>query len=377
MYGDSAVELTKELVRIESFSVEGKQKITEFMYRKIMKETDADVRIIGRDTENPYVIAHYKNGEGCRLLLQGHLDTVSPGDMNEPLNPVEKDGEIYGRGSCDMKAGCACNYVTFKYACDHHLKGEVYLMYSTDEETYAQQTVDAFEKGLLPVCDLAVIPEPTSQNLMAAQKGNAWIKVTFFGRSAHASMPEAGENAIYMAVEFINQFKKFTSEKYIRNTHPLLGQAKMNVGMIEAGTEANSVPAECSIVIDKRYLPNETITDFQEEIDIVAEEVERTYPAFNYRADVIVDCTPMEIDRESEKFISVKKILEETIGRQIEVGVFGGWGEGGTLDKYQTDTIYFGPGSNAFAHTAEERVGIQAVKEVTDGLIAVLNNKCR
>ncbi|MEK4302608.1 M20 family metallopeptidase [Oceanobacillus sp. FSL K6-0251] len=376
MYEDVAVELTKEFIRMESFSVEGKQKIIAFMYHKIKEETDAEVQIVDGHTENLYLIAHHKNGEGYHLLLQGHLDTVSLDGVQDPLNPIEKDGEIYGRGSCDMKAGSASNYAAFKYACDHQVKGDVYLMYSTDEETYAQQTVSAFERGLLPSCDIGIISEPTNQTLMVAQKGNAWIEVEFIGKSAHSSMPELGENAIYMASAFIQAFQKYTEEKFKRNSHPLLGEAKMNVGAIEAGKQANSVPANCRIVIDKRYLPNETINDFQEEIDIVAKRLKDTYPVFRYQTNILVDCTPMEIDSSSEKFLQLKALLEKALDRKLEVDVFGGWGEGGTLAKYATDTLYFGPGNSIYAHTDEERVGIEAIKEVTSGIIAIVKSKC-
>lgn len=376
MYENLAVELTKELIRIESYSIEGKQKIIEFMYNKIKEETDAAVQIVDGNTDNPYLVAHHKNGEGYRLLLQGHLDTVSLDGVQDPLNPVEKASEIYGRGSCDMKAGCASNYAAFKYACDHNLTGDVYLMYSTDEETYAKQTVEAFEKGLLPSCDIGIISEPTNQILMVAQKGNAWMEVEFIGKSAHASMPELGENAIYMACEFIQEFKKYTTEKFKGNSHPLLGEAKINVGVIEAGVQANSVPSTCKIVIDKRYLPNETINDFQKEIDLVATRIKQIHPTFNYKTNVLVDCSPMEIDRHSEKFLQLKALLEKTLDRELKVDVFSGWGEGGTLAKYNTDTLYFGPGNYIYAHTDDERVGIKEIKEVTSGIIAIVKNNC-
>lgn len=375
MYEDLAVQLTKELIRIESFSVKGKNEIIRYMYRQIRKETQTDVRIMGENTDHPYLIARYENGEGPPLLLQGHLDTVSPEGMESPLNPVVEAGEIYGRGSCDMKAGCAANFAAYKYACDHQIKGSVYLMYSTDEETFARQTIDAFQKGLLPYCDMGIIPEPTNGQLMTAQKGNAWIEVEVKGKSAHASMPELGINAIYMTCEFIRAFKDYTSKKYRKNAHPLLGEASMNVGMIKAGTEPNSVPDTCSIVIDKRYLPNETIQDFYEEIHTAAETVKKEYPDFEYAAKLIVDCTPMEMDRSSDKFIHLKTLLERALERYVDVGIFNGWGEGGTLSKYDIDTLYFGPGNQIYAHSAEERVGIEAIKEVTQGLIAVVDKQ--
>ena len=374
MYENIAVELTRELVRIESFSIKGKQNIVQFMFNKIKQETSADVIIIDGESDNPYLIAHHKNGEGHKLLLQGHLDTVSLDGVEDPLNPIEKDGEIYGRGSCDMKSGCACNYAAFKYACDHNLSGEVYLMYSTDEETYAQQTLAAFEKGLLPQCDIGIITEPTNKTLMVAQKGDAWIEVEFIGKAAHSSMPERGENAIYMACEFILAYKKLTEEKYKKNSHELLGEAKMNVGVINGGIQANSVPSSCKITIDKRYLPNETIEDFKAEIDQVAKELKKNSPAFDHKVKVLVDCTPMEFDSSSEKFLKLKSILEKSLGKTLKVDVFGGWAEGGTLAKFNTDTLYFGPGDYFYAHTDDERVGIKEIGEVTRGIISIVSN---
>lgn len=375
-YEQLAIELTKDLIRLESFSLQGKKDILAFMYNKIQRETEASVRIVDADSDNPYLIAHHQNGEGYKLLLHGHLDTVSLDGVKDPLQPIERDGEIYGRGSCDMKSGSACNYATFKYACDYNLVGDVYLMYSTDEETTAEQTVWAFETGLLPSCDIGIISEPTHQVLMTAQKGDAWIEVEFIGKSAHSSMPELGENAIYMACEFILAFKNYTEEKYKQVNHPQLGEAKMNVGIINGGVQANSVPSSCKIVIDKRYLPHESIEDFIAEINVVADKVKECYPAFDCQAKVVVDCTPMELDSQSPKFLQLKSILEQELGRTIEVAAFGGWAEGGTLAKFDTDTLYFGPGNGIYAHTDDERVGIADIEEVTRGMIAIARQLC-
>jgi len=375
-YESLAVALTKDLIQVESFSVAGKQNILDFMYDKIKKETNAEVQIIDAKSDNPFLIAHHKNGNGYKLLLHGHLDTVSLDGVEFPLDPIERDGEIFGRGSCDMKAGCACNYAAFKYVCNQNLPGEVFLMFSTDEETYAEQTVTAFNRGLLPSCDTGIITEPTNQVLMTAQKGDAWMEVEFIGKSAHSSIPELGDNAIYMACEFILEYKKYTEEKYKQNPHKALGEAKMNVGVINGGIQANSVPSSCKIVIDKRYLPNESIDDFQEEIDQVAQRIKDKDPVFDYRTKLIVDCTPMELDSNSKKFQQLKEILELELGKKLEVDVFGGWAEGGTLAKYNVDTLYFGPGNQRYAHAADERVGVKDIKEVTKGIIAITKKLC-
>lgn len=376
MYEDIAVEVTKQLIEIESFSLNGKKTIVQFMYNKIKEETNAAVQIIDEDSDNPFLIAHHQNGDGYKLLLHGHLDTVSLDGMEDPLNPIEKNQHIFGRGSCDMKAGCACHFAAFKYACDHNLPGDVYLMYSTDEETNAQQTVKAFEEGLLPPCDIGIITEPTNEILMVTQKGDAWIEVEFVGKSAHSSMPELGENAIYMASEFIVAFKKFTEDKYKNNSHALLGEAKMNVGVINGGVQANSVPSSCKIVIDKRYLPNESIDDFIDEIDQVAQKIKENNPAFTYATKTIVDCTPMELDPHSEKFLHLKSLLEKELNCELPIEGFRGWAEGGTLAKYNTDTLYFGPGNFIYAHTAQERVKIAHIQDVTRGIIAIAQEIC-
>lgn len=116
--------------------------------RKILKEScDATVTVYDADTEEPYIIAA-KTCENPKfqLLLEGHLDVVSPEGMEHPFDAEIKDGILYGRGSVDMKGGCGSMLAAFVNACQKPLEGDLYLMFSTDEEYAGEEIKKALER---------------------------------------------------------------------------------------------------------------------------------------------------------------------------------------------------------------------------------------
>jgi acetylornithine deacetylase/succinyl-diaminopimelate desuccinylase-like protein len=112
----------------------------------------------------------------------------------------------------------------------------------------------------LPQADLAIIGEPSKLSLITSHKGSKWIKVAFHGKSCHASMPERGLNAVVMAAHFINALEEYTEEQFPERKHEFCGSPTINVGTIRSDNECpNIVPERCEIVIDRRWVPNETI----------------------------------------------------------------------------------------------------------------------
>ena len=134
-YENAAVTWTQQFCRINSFLGAGKREAV-FLAEKILKEScDATVTVYDADTEEPYIIAEkICENPKFRLLLEGHLDVVSPEGMEHPFYAEIKDGILYGRGSVDMKGGCGSMLAAFVAACQKPLEGDLYLMFSTDEE---------------------------------------------------------------------------------------------------------------------------------------------------------------------------------------------------------------------------------------------------
>ena len=256
-YVNASIAWTQQFCRINSFLGAGKREAV-FLAEKILKEScDATVTVYDADTEEPYIIAA-KTCENPKfqLLLEGHLDVVSPEGMEHPFDGEIKDGILYGRGSVDMKGGCGSMLAAFVNACQKPLEGDLYLMFSTDEEYAGEEIKKALEKGYLPKVDFALIAEPTGGTMATAHKGEAWIDVEFFGKSAHSSMPHMGKNAIYMATAFLQKLQAYLPELE-QMAHPLYGAPTMSVGVMEGGSTPNVVPPYAKMTIDLRYLPGQ------------------------------------------------------------------------------------------------------------------------
>lgn len=369
------IELTKKMVTFDTYVTKGKAEILNYIKGILSTETSAEINIYNEDKENPYLIAHLKSkSPEFTLMLEGHVDVVSPeGMVVEPFNPHENGDILTGRGVTDMKSGCAAMLTAFVAASKStERKGDIYLVYTTDEEYAGAEVIEIMEKKLIPNCDFVMIAEPTDEVLCTAHKGNAWVDVEFFGKSAHASTPELGINSIYMASEFICRYKKYTDELYAKQEDEIHGKPTLNVGVINGGTEPNIVPAYTKVRLDKRYLPGDNIENFIKEIEIVTEECKKENPEFNSKINIVVDCSAVILDRNND----ILKEVRTAIGEKCELGVFPGWGEGGYINKYGLPVVYFGPGDVKYAHTKDEQCSISQIIRVTEAYYNVIKKLC-
>ncbi len=375
---DKVVELTKKLISFNSYEAEGKQQLLLWLKTYLMQEVpEAKVTVYDMETPEPYLIAVLPcEKPSFRLLLQGHIDVVSPEGMEEPFLAKEADGKIFGRGASDMKSGCACSIVAFLEAAKCKRSGQVWLAFSSDEEYQAAEMVKAFQSQQLPVMDLAVIAECTSGKMSVAHKGNAWLQVEFLGKSAHASNPALGKNAIYMANSFLTKLVQYLEHAYDQQEDPICGKPVMNVGVIEGGSAPNVVPPKCTIKIDKRYLPGDTVDTFFQEIEAPLQQCKEEDDSFESRTSLIVDCTPLKFDVNTPLCQRVMSAIDAVRTEQIEVSFLPGWGEGGFIQNFGIPTFYLGPGLMEEAHTPTEYVVINDMVEVAEELFQIVVETC-
>jgi acetylornithine deacetylase len=151
-------------------------------------------------------------GGGRSLLINGHVDVVSPGEherwASPPFSAEIRDGRIYGRGAVDMKGGVGAALFALEAirACEIELAGDVIFEAVPDEETCAMGTIAAIARGYR--ADAGLVPEPTRLNLWIATRGLLHGTLTVPGRSAHAEMNQppwqegGGVNAIQKTMSY-------------------------------------------------------------------------------------------------------------------------------------------------------------------------------
>ncbi|MGE5170416.1 MAG: M20 family metallopeptidase [Rudaea sp.] len=193
------------------------------------------------------------------LGFTGHMDTVPLGAVpwkRDAFGASLEGGKLYGRGASDMKSGVAA-FVVAALALAERLRDSpgVTLVLTADEECGCGGAAHLVQKtNLLGKVGALVVGEPTANYPLVGHKGALWLEARTSGITAHGSMPERGDNAIYKAVDAIGALRQFD---FGTPAHPLMGPPTLNVGTLHGGININSVPDRATIGIDIRTIPGQ------------------------------------------------------------------------------------------------------------------------
>ncbi len=186
------------------------------------------------------------------LLLNSHHDTVKPAPSYtiDPFSPLHSDGRIYGLGSNDAGGSVAALTETFILLNRRRLGVNLILAITAEEEVSGNNGIELllrhFKSENIKI-DMAIVGEPTSMQPAIAERGLMVLDGIATGVSGHAARNE-GVNAIYRAMADIDRLRDFRFDR----TSPTLGDIKVSVTQINAGTQHNVVPDRCSFVVDVR-----------------------------------------------------------------------------------------------------------------------------
>jgi acetylornithine deacetylase len=203
----------------------------------------------------PNFIARFPSTPGApRLLIVGHLDTVSAAGMDTPFAAEIRDERIWGRGACDDKGPLATALGTLLQLHEQgrELRYEVILAATIDEECSLAGA--AALKGLIGSWDLCLCLEPTGLTMVKAHKRVYRCRITARGKAVHSSAPDLGDNAILTMMEIIKDLQLFEF-RLTRHKNPELGKATLAVTQIRGGASINTIPDQCEIAVDVRLLP--------------------------------------------------------------------------------------------------------------------------
>ncbi len=228
-----------------------------------------------------------RNETGKSLILNGHVDVVPVGPLDmwqqPPFEPHIDGDLLYGRGSGDMKAGIAANLFALDAlrSLGYQPAATVYVQSVTEEECTGNGALSALVRGYR--ADAAIIPEPMNNALVRTNVGVIWFRVHVKGRPVHVADASSGANAIDAAAYLIGALKEFeTSRNAIKSEFPhfaeLAKPINVNVGKIEGGDWASSVPAWCSFDVRTGLYPGEDARQGAREIEDFLRQASGTHP---------------------------------------------------------------------------------------------------
>ncbi len=323
-------------------------------------------------SNRPNVIARLPGRDPSRrVILEAHMDTVSVQGMSiPPFEPRVADGKLFGRGSCDTKAGLAA---MMHAVASLHEDGisppcEVWMAAVVDEEFSYRGVVKLCEELAVhgaPAALAALVAEPTGMRAVIASKGVLRWCIVVRGKAAHSGMPHLGVNAITHMARVVLAIEE-DHQRVAAKVHPLLGPATVNVGIIRGGVQVNFVPDTCAIEIDRRLLPGETAAAVLAHYQILLDGLKARHPTLDavMEPPMLTDGT-LETPADSTPAKLARSVLADMGLDAALCGVpFGS--DASKLSRAGIPSLVIGPGSIDQAHAADEFVDLAQVEQAIE-----------
>ena len=357
------IELTQEMVRLNSCNPPGNEKAMADFLSDLLPRYGFSLRTHDFQPNRPNIIASYDWGPGPRLAMTGHLDTVPFGNAPWSHDPVsgeivgsKDEARIMGRGSSDMKAGLAAMIAsTCDLIAEGGLKGGVDIIFCAAEETGCEGSEAMARDGVIGAADALLVSEPTGNKLCLGHKGAMWLEAKATGKSAHGSMPDAGDNAIYKAVRAISRLLDYSFKV---EPHYMLGMPTFSVGTFNGGTKVNMIPDLAGFSIDVRTIPGQSREAAKAELSaVLGADIELSGEESGAGS--------LWADQDDPFVKLVGGVLEDILGQKPKYGGLPYFTDGANLAPEMGDppVIILGPGEARQAHQTDEYCYAHKVQE--------------
>jgi acetylornithine deacetylase len=341
----SAINLLKQLISIESFSKE-EDKTADAIQTWLFQYG------IPTERDGNNIFAKNKHWEESKptLLLNSHHDTVKPNTAytKDPFHPHMEDGKLFGLGSNDAGGPLVSLLATFVhfYHADN-LNHNILMVASAEEENAGENSLRRLLPKLPPI-NVAIVGEPTLMQLAIAEKGLVVFDAVIRGTPSHAAHPN-DDNAIYHTIEVLDWFRNYKFEK----STEALGEVKMTVTQINAGTQHNVVPAQVDLVVDVRV--NDAYTNKE-----IADQLKKDAPCELKERSLRLNSSKIDKDHPLVK-------SGTTLGRTT-------YGSPTLSDQaaLSCQSLKLGPGDSTRSHSADEYIYVHEIEEGIDLYIKIL-----
>ncbi len=372
-YQDEMLEFIKKLISIPTENPPGNsygkcidvisEKLDEIglAYNKIEIPTD--------DKVNPNYALQSFFGTGKETLhFHGHYDVVPASDPSQ-FEPYIEKGNLFGRGSSDMKSGLAVMIYAVKALkdCNVELNGKVGLTFVPDEETggkFGSQYLA--QSGYLGKDGIGLLtPEPSSGIIWNANRGAISMKVTIKGKPAHVGLHYKGINAFEQMIEVVNSLMELKKEVGKRKTNfniqPEMSRSSIFLlgGETRGGTNFNVVPEECSFTIDRRINPEEILDTEKKQILEILEMHKNN--GINIEVDIFQEGDSTGISEDVPLAKSLVACITEVKKKTPVLELCPGLLENRFYAKLGMPTFAYGPGLLSVSHGPNEFIKIKDI----------------
>ncbi|MBO9454524.1 acetylornithine deacetylase/succinyl-diaminopimelate desuccinylase family protein [Paracoccus sp. R12_1] len=403
---DQLVALTQDLIRIPTLNPPGRHylDICEYLQARLSRQgwRCEMVRATGSpgdsETYPRWNIVARRQGarRGDCVHFNSHHDVVEVGHgwTRDPFGAQLDGDRIYGRGSCDMKGGLAASIIAaeaFVATYPDHA-GSIEISATADEESGGYGGVAYLaQQGAFAHVDHVIIPEPLHKDrICLGHRGVWWAEIETQGRIAHGSMPFLGDCAVRHMGAVLAEMEA-TLWPLLSGKHtemPVIPEgarsSTLNINSLHGGAAEQDtgytglptpcVPDRCRIVIDRRFLIEEDLTEVKAEVTALLERVKAQRPSFRYEVRDLFEVVPSMTDKDAPVVTTTARAIQNVLGREAGYVV-----SPGTYDQKHIDRIgklknciAYGPGVLDLAHQPDEWIGVQDMLDSAKVMALVL-----
>ena len=378
---EELIPLIQDLVRIDSVirpeTSNTEHNVACYIIDWIRRELGIEPIVCQVAPNRENIILTIDSGHpGPCLMIEGHMDVVSEGDKAawkyDPFGAEIIDGRIYGRGSCDMKAGDAIALLIAKSfrRTDQPWIGKLRLGIVCDEEGMMIGIKHLIKNGYADDVDACLIPEPEENNLCISMKGAIRAIVRVKGKMAHGAMPLAGINPNTRLARIILAFEEYEKQEKIRcGVDPYLGLPSITFTVIQsppAGSPAqlNVMPAEAVAYIDIRTTPAQNHDAVKTKLQSILDELSGSDPDFKAELEFIEDRPVVSISKDEPIAAVSAQAYKDVTGKDPIWNGVPGATDGTFLSAWKNiPCIVNGPGPRHIPHQIDEYVEIDEAYE--------------
>lgn len=364
-------QILSDLIAFPSVSSDGNMELIAYAAR-LLEDCGAKVdHIIAPCGTKANLFATLGPEVDGGILLSGHSDVVPVSDQqwtSDPFEMIEKDGKLFGRGTCDMKGFIAATLAMAPLFAAKVTDRPVHFAFTYDEEIGcfgAQHLAEVLEeRGLTP--GVAIIGEPTEMRIIEGHKGCCEYTTHFHGLAGHGSLPDRGVNAVEYAARYVSKILELKDR--LRTMAPADSPFEppwttINVGALNGGVANNVIPSNARIDWEMRpvqdgdadFVKGELARYCDEELIPLMRSVD---PDAGIRLETIAEVAGLIPTEENE----AKRIVSELTGANgADLVAFGT--EAGIFQALGTDVVVCGPGSIEQAHKADEYLSLDQLQQ--------------
>ncbi|EIM73057.1 succinyl-diaminopimelate desuccinylase [Nitratireductor aquibiodomus RA22] len=381
---DDLVALTSDLIRFPTVNPPGDAytPCCEYIARRLKAKGFATQFVRGtgapgdsdRYPRTNVIARREGRSPGATVHFNSHIDVVEAGEgwTVDPYAAVVKDGKVFGRGACDMKGGLAASIIAAEAFLEIYpdFPGAIEISGTADEESGGYGGVAYLAgKGFFskPRVDHVIIPEPLNKDrICLGHRGVWWAEIETRGAIAHGAMPFLGDSAIRHMGALLHAFEEelFPALDAKETRMPVVPEgarrSTMNINSVHGGQTEDFFPGlpspnvadSCRMVIDRRFLIEEDISQVKGEVVSILERLKRERPKFDYSMHDLMEVLPLMTEEDAPVPSAIAAGIREVFGKEPEYVISPGTYDQKHISRigHLHDCVAYGPGILDLAH---------------------------